>query len=477
MTLAGIPISDDQCMGESLQYINSAFQTLSTNVYSVSALAASQTINNANAVAINSVVSSSTVNLFFNSATNKLSATTNFVSPFALSAVDGERMTFVSSASGWRGSRPFPTWNSTPQTSAVNNQIGNSGFLNFQRALTDVIRNNRDIVGDRVTTPSGTISGLWSKGILLKDGRVFLPPVNSTTARIYNPSTNAITVPGGSFGGQSYVGACLLPDGRVFVNPHILPQAAIWDSATETVTNSGSWSGTTSQGGRVAIVLPSGKIFTIPSSGGYAHIWDPVTGTVFVPATPIYTYVSGGAYAYSATLLPDGKIFVSIFAGDGTARIYDPVTTLTTTTVGGLPQFTSKVVLLPNGKVFCASYTSASDASPAPARIYDPITNTVSTPSGGSSFGSGDALVLPNGKVLIAGYGGGTHIYDPLADTSRSVDIGMSSVSYGGFTLMQNGKVFVHNGSAARIYDPTSTYQSVSLDMNFVTSPYVNFGS
>jgi hypothetical protein len=459
MVLNGIPISEDQCISDSLQYINSAFQTLSTNVYSVSA--------SFNAL---SAKDSSTIDLDYNSSTKTLTAT------LALTAQDGQRMTYSSTLSAFVGARSFPTWNSTPQTSAVNNQIGNSGFLNYQRALTDVIRNNRDIVGDRLTTPSGTINGLWSRGILLKDGRVFLPPVNTTTARIYNPSTNAITVPGGTFGGPEYIGACLLPDGRVFVNPHTAPQAAIWDYVTETVTNSGSWSGLTSQG-VVAIVLPSGKIFTIPGYSGYAHIWDPVTGTVFVPATPIYAYVSGGAYAQSATLLPDGKIFVPIFAGDGTARIYDPVTTLTTTTVGGLPQFTSKVVLLPNGKVFCTSYTTASDTSPAPARIYDPITNTVSTPSGGSNFGSGDACVLPNGKVLIVGFGGGAHIYDPLTDTSRSVDIGMSSVSYGGLTLMQNGKVFVHNGTTARIYDPTSTYQSVSLDMNFVTSPYVNFGS
>lgn len=473
MTLNGIPISDEQCMGESLQYINSAFQTLSTNVYSVSALAALQTINNTNAVAINSVANSSTVNLFFNSATNKLSATTNFASPFALSAVDGQRMTFVSNTSGWTGARTFPTWNSTPATSAVNNQIGNSGFLNWQRALTDVIRNNRDISGDRLTTPSGTISGLWSKGILLNDGRVFLPPVNATTARIYDPSTNAITVPGGAFGGPQYIGACLLPDGRVFVNPHTATQAAIWDPTTETVTTSGSWSGLTSQG-RVAIVLPSGKIFTIPSYSGYAHIWDPITGTVFVPATPIHAYT--GAYANTATLLPDGKVFVSVFKGDGTARIYDPITTLTTTTVGGLSQYINKATLLPNGKVFCTSYAGASNASPASARIYDPITNSVFTPSGGALFGSGSMTLLPNGQLLIAGFGGGTDIYDPITDTKRSVDLGMSSVGYGGFTLMKNGKVFVHNGTLARVYDPTSGYTTTTLDMNFVTSPFYNYG-
>ena len=32
MILNGIPISDDQCIGDSLQYINSAFQTLSARL-------------------------------------------------------------------------------------------------------------------------------------------------------------------------------------------------------------------------------------------------------------------------------------------------------------------------------------------------------------------------------------------------------------------------------------------------------------
>lgn len=36
MILTGIPISDDQSMGDSLQYINSAFQTLSTKVLTLS---------------------------------------------------------------------------------------------------------------------------------------------------------------------------------------------------------------------------------------------------------------------------------------------------------------------------------------------------------------------------------------------------------------------------------------------------------
>lgn len=32
MILAGIPISENQCIGDSLQYINSAFQTLSARL-------------------------------------------------------------------------------------------------------------------------------------------------------------------------------------------------------------------------------------------------------------------------------------------------------------------------------------------------------------------------------------------------------------------------------------------------------------
>ena len=66
MVLNGIPISDDQCIGDSLQYINSAFQTLSTNVLTLSGSTKSL-----------SVVDSPTIDLSYNTSTGTLSAGIN----------------------------------------------------------------------------------------------------------------------------------------------------------------------------------------------------------------------------------------------------------------------------------------------------------------------------------------------------------------------------------------------------------------
>ena len=56
--------------------------------------------------------------------------------------------------------------------------------------------------------------------IILPDGRVFCIPFTSTTARIYNPITDVVTTPSGTYpGGGAFAGGVLLPDGRVFCVP------------------------------------------------------------------------------------------------------------------------------------------------------------------------------------------------------------------------------------------------------------------
>lgn len=71
MVLNGIPISDDQCIGDSLQYINSAFQTLSTNVLTLSGSTKAL-----------SVVDSPTIDLSYNSTTGTLSASVSSIDSF-----------------------------------------------------------------------------------------------------------------------------------------------------------------------------------------------------------------------------------------------------------------------------------------------------------------------------------------------------------------------------------------------------------
>ena len=65
-------------------------------------------------------------------------------------------------------------------------------------------------------------------GVLLPDGRVFCVPFNSTSARIYDPVTDTLTTPAGTYpGNYAFVGGVLLPDGRVFCVPFTSTSARI----------------------------------------------------------------------------------------------------------------------------------------------------------------------------------------------------------------------------------------------------------
>jgi hypothetical protein len=65
--------------------------------------------------------------------------------------------------------------------------------------------------------------------VLLPDGRVFCVPASSTTARIYDPVTNTVTTPGGTYpGGFAFTGGVLLLDGKVFCVPRNTSAARIY---------------------------------------------------------------------------------------------------------------------------------------------------------------------------------------------------------------------------------------------------------
>jgi hypothetical protein len=79
-----------------------------------------------------------------------------------------------------------------------------------------------DPVSDTLTTPSGTYPSnyAYQGGVLLSDGRVFCVPSKATTARIYDPVSDTLTTPSGTYpGSTAYFGGVLLPDGRVFCVP------------------------------------------------------------------------------------------------------------------------------------------------------------------------------------------------------------------------------------------------------------------
>lgn len=74
---------------------------------------------------------------------------------------------------------------------------------------------------DPISTRSTDVGKFSVSACLLPDGRVFLPPYNSTTARVYDPQSNTLTTTRGTVSGSAqYAGAVLMPNGAVFMVPH-----------------------------------------------------------------------------------------------------------------------------------------------------------------------------------------------------------------------------------------------------------------
>jgi hypothetical protein len=106
----------------------------------------------------------------------------------------------------------------------------------------------------------------------LPDGRVFCVPHNSTTARIYNPITDVLTTPSGTYPGGSLYGGVLLPDGRVFCVPHNSTTARIYNPITDVLTTpSGTYPGGSAFVG--GVLLPDGRVFCVPFNSTTARIY------------------------------------------------------------------------------------------------------------------------------------------------------------------------------------------------------------
>ncbi|MDI7196285.1 hypothetical protein QMM61_06140 [Leptospira santarosai] len=319
-------------------------------------------------------------------------------------------------------------------------------------------------------------SNAFMGGILLSDGRVFCVPYCSTTARIFDPVTNSLTTPGGTYPGTippddipAFAGGVLLSDGRVFVVPYGSTTARIYDPVANSVsTPGGTYPGAAAFLG--GILLPDGRVFLIPYLSTTARIYDPVANSV---STPGGTYPGGLAFA-GAVLLPDGRVFL-IPSQSTTARIYDPVTNSVSTPGGAYPGGNAFFggVLLPDNRVFCVPCQSTS------ARIYDPVANSVSTPGGtypgGSAFMGG--VLLPDGRVFCIPLQSTTaRIYDPVANSvSTPGGTYPGTGAFIGGVLMRDGRVFcVPHNSATAHGIATTRDSSLNFPLPLLLSPFLN---
>jgi WD40 repeat protein len=348
--------------------------------------------------------------------------------------------------------------------------FGTAINMNVARGDIDGVK----LADGRVLIASGYGSGYQSSAELFVPGgvSVSMPGVDSVSPASGEAGTQ-VTVTGSNFGEQ-VVGVSAVTIGSV---------------SAEIV----SWSDT-----EIVVKVPAGLtagekslIVAKAITGGILQsVAKPFTVTVPQPVFETGSFVPTGSvavarYAYSATLLPDGKVLIAggqtpSQGGVDSAELYDPATGVFTATgnmVVGRVYHTA--TLLPSGKVLLVGggYNGEYESS---AELYDPATRTFSQ-TGSLSMArlAHTATLLPDGKVLITGgYSPGNvatnsaELYDPVTGMFSSTGEMLAGRSSSGAILLPDGKVLVVGGVAnntplnsADIYDPATREFSATSSM------------
>ena len=337
--------------------------------------------------------------------------------------------------------------------------------------------------GDPVTTPEQPIfeTGLHEVGkmtrprsahvaTLLQNGKVLIaggleelpavlegPPTPDTdipqpkrlvSAEIFDPETGISTPTGDLAVSRSEDHGILLPDGRVLIipgNPNLPVER--YDARSSRFSVVAVLPGRFAI--RTATLLPDGKVFL--TSKSYAGVFDPTIGRFSLASR-----MDSSRAGYTATLLKDGRVLIvggQIVGGDaelpGRNVIYDP-SSGDFSEAGNL-QFDRvhhKAVLLQDGRVLIAGGLEADQQTHVQtAEIYDPDTNTFS-PAGISLIQPIAASLLPSGKVfLIHRLNGDIVLYDPATHTFDPTGHSMGSLrQWATVTPLEDGRVMVAGG-------------------------------
>lgn len=342
--------------------------------------------------------------------------------------------------------------------------------------------------------PAGKMSTLRSahSATLLRDGKVLVAggmeraegdEVNTASAELYDPSSNAFKATGPMTVARAGHTATLLPTGDVLITGGFnegvaLASAEVYQADTHTFTTVKGMS--VPRDRHAATLLKSGLVLV---TGGCTDSSSKVTAAaeLFDPSTKQFTPVGdmlSPRCAQAATLLTDGSVLVTGGSASRfddvltTAELYNPVTR----GFVAVAKMTTRrhkhaSTLLPDGRVLING--GSSDASQmggrySSAEVYDPkskafvATGNMTAPRFKMTF---SVVSLLGGKVFVSGDGDYVEIYDPAQGVFGTADGKFDgSWMYSTATVLVDGRVLILGGynrrmtvsSGAWIYTPTS---------------------
>lgn len=343
-----------------------------------------------------------------------------------------------------------PDFDETYEDTSWNVTERGTFFADMRAAMTN--NYSTQTISDSAFDPSISVGGLQSfqGGVLMSSGKVLILPYKSTTARVYDPTTNTMSTPSGDAypGSEGVQGGCLLLDGRVFSAPsRNCSSARVYDPATDTVSTPAAVFPITSSASKYTfqgcVRMNDGKVFLIPSDYGQGVMWNPVTDTIsYANGTTFWT--AGNTSNFGGCLLQDGRVLLGSWTH--AACIYDPATNILSRipSLGGSYTVGCPVVMA-DGRVYCHPIGPNTTA-----KIYDPSTNSVYN-AGGTFPAGGDfpnwkflgGALMTDGRIVLAPFSATKpYIYDPVTNT-LSESSATTGGNFLGATIMKDGRALL----------------------------------
>lgn len=320
---------------------------------------------------------------------------------------------------------------------------------------------------------------------LLPNGKVLIAggssgSANLDTAELYDPATGTVTPAGVMTSTRVGHTATLLPNGTVLlaggVSSGTVNTAELYNPANNTFTPTGSMTG--ARANHTATLLPNGQVLVAGGDTITASLNITPLNTTELYASGVFT-PSGNLQAprrsHTATLLPNGKVFIAGGSADGnaavnSAELYDSGTTTAIVNVMSAARFRHTATLLPNGRVFIYGGSSSwFGTSLGTGEVYNPADNGFTSTGATTARQSHSATLLPNGKVLIAGgVGNGlssapidtAQLYEPGAGSFTSTTNNLAGARWNHTaTLLPGGSVLIAGGqnpsalNSAQLFD------------------------